>query len=53
MKGTYHEDQYTFFIISCSILLIVKNVSDKRCRENRNTHFMLNNVFLKKVPFMR
>ena len=29
------------------------NVSDKRCRENKNTHFIYNNVFSKIVPFMR
>jgi len=31
----------------------MRNVSDKRCRENQNTHFMLNNFFPKIVPFMR
>jgi hypothetical protein len=40
-------------MVSRSILLIMGNVSDKRCKENRNTHFMFNNVFLKIVPFMR
>jgi len=32
--GTSHEDQYTFLIISRLILLIMRNVSDKNCREN-------------------
>jgi len=32
--------------ISCSVLLGMKNVSDKSCRDNRNTHFMFNNLFL-------
>ena len=36
-----------FFIISCSLLLRMKNVSDKSCRENRNTHFMFKNFFRK------
>ena len=27
--------------------------SDKSCRENQNTYFMSNSVFLKIVPFMR
>ena len=44
---TLHEDQYTFLIISCSVLLRMRNVSDKICGENRNIHFMSNN-FLKK-----
>jgi len=29
----------------------MRNVSDKSCRENRNTH--LNNFFPKILPFMR
>jgi hypothetical protein len=44
---TLHEDQYTFLTISRSILLRTRNVSDKRCRENQNTHYMFNNVFSK------
>jgi len=31
----------------------MKNISDKRCGETRNTHFMLNNFFSKIVQFMR
>ena len=31
----------------------MRNVSDKRCRGNQNTHFMFNNFFLKIVPFTR
>ena len=31
----------------------MRNVLDKRCRENQNTHFMFNNGFSKIVPFMR
>ena len=34
------EDQYTFTIISRSVLLRMRNVSYKRCRENQNTHFI-------------
>ena len=30
--------------ISCSVLLRMRNVSDKSCRENQNTHFMSNNI---------
>ena len=47
MTGTLHEDQYTFLIISCSFLLRMRNVSEKSCRENQNTHFMFNNFFFK------
>jgi len=31
----------------------MRNFSDKRCRENQNTHFTLNNFSPKIVPFMR
>jgi hypothetical protein len=48
-----HEDQYTFSVISRSVLLRMKNVSDKSCRETRNTHFMFSNVFYKIFLFMR
>jgi hypothetical protein len=33
------------FIISRSFLLRIKNVSDKRCRENQNPHFVFGNIF--------
>jgi hypothetical protein len=36
-----------FLIISRSIILRMKNVSDKICRENENTHFVFNNFFFK------
>ena len=32
-------------IISRSVLIKMKNVSDKSCSENQNTHFMSNNFF--------
>ena len=32
------------FIISLSVLLRMRNVSDKRCREIQNTHFMFNDI---------
>jgi hypothetical protein len=43
--GTLHEDQYTFLIISYSVPLGMKNVSDKSCKENQNTHVMFNTFF--------
>jgi hypothetical protein len=36
---TLHEDQCTFVVISRPVLLRVRNVSDKSCRENQSTHF--------------
>jgi hypothetical protein len=53
IKGTLHEDHYTFFIISRSVLLRIKNVSEKRCRENQKPHFVFSNFFSKIMPFVR
>jgi len=47
MTGTLHTDRYTFLIISRSLLLRMRNVSDKICRENQNTHFVFSNYFQK------
>jgi hypothetical protein len=44
-NGLLFEDQHTFIITPCFFLLIMKDVADKRCRENRNTHFTYNNFF--------
>jgi len=35
IKDTLHEEQYTFMIISRSVLLRMKNVSEKCCGENQ------------------
>jgi len=32
--------------------LRIRNLSDERCRENHNPHFMFTNYFRKIVPFM-
>ena len=45
MKGTLHEDHWTILIISRSVLLRMKKVSDKSFRNTRNTHFMFDNFF--------
>jgi hypothetical protein len=47
MKNTLQEDHYTLLIISLSVLLRMKNVSDEICRENKNTQFVFRNVSLK------
>ena len=41
-----------FFIISYLILLRMRNFSDKRSRENQNTHCMFNKVLSKIVQFV-
>jgi len=45
IAGTSHEDQHTFSIISRSVILRMKNVSDTSCTENRNTWVMFSNFF--------
>ena len=45
MKGSIHEDTYTFMIICHLILPRMRNVSHKSCRENQNTHSMFSNFF--------
>ena len=46
MHGTTNlKNLYTFFIISHSVLFRKRNISDKRCRESQNTHFVFNNFF--------
>jgi len=47
--GTLHEYQYTFLIISRSVLLRMKNIPDKCSREIQNTHVMFNNFFLNRA----
>ena len=38
--ATLHEGQYKFIIIPQSVLLRMRNVSDKSCTGNQNTHFV-------------
>ena len=55
ISGTLQEDQYTFFTISRSVLLRMRNVSDEKFRENQNINVIFSNFFSfsKIVPFMR
>jgi hypothetical protein len=46
--GTLREDLSTFLIASRSVLLRMRNVSDKSCRENQNTYFAFSNFFFRK-----
>ena len=47
IMNTLHEYQYTFLIVSRSIILWIRNFSDESCRESQSKHFMLNNFFFK------
>jgi len=41
---TLNEDLRTF-MISRSVLRRIRNVSDRNCTENQNTHFVFSNFF--------
>jgi hypothetical protein len=47
ITGSVREHQYTFMIISRSVLLGMRNLWDKSYGENQNTHFIFNNFFFK------
>jgi hypothetical protein len=47
VTGTLHEDQYTFLIISRTVILRIRNVSHKIFTENQNTHFMFSGFYRK------
>jgi len=51
ITGTLHDVKVIFIVISRSVILRVRNVSDKSCRENQNTNVMLNKFFSKIVRF--
>jgi hypothetical protein len=48
---TWQTNILHIFIISRSILLRMRNVSDKIFRENRNTHFMFKHFFLNRAVY--
>jgi hypothetical protein len=45
--STVHQDQHIFLTISRSVILRMRNVSDKCCTENKHTHFRSTNYFRK------
>jgi hypothetical protein len=45
ITSTLPEDQYASLIIFRSVLRVKRNILDKSCRENQNTHFVSNNTF--------
>jgi len=51
ITGTLYEDLCAFMIISCWILL--RNFSDRKCRENQNSHFMFSTFYTKIIQFFR
>jgi len=53
ITDTLHEEQHKFLIISRSLLLRNRYVSEKSYSGSRNTHFVLNKYLLKIVLFVR
>jgi len=53
ITGTLREDQYTILITSRSFLLRIRNISDKRCTENKTCILYTTILFKKIVPSMR
>jgi len=52
MAGTLQENQYSYFIVSRSVLLRVRSVSVKSCGENQNTHIFVYNYIYMYVFFI-
>ena len=48
----YFTWMYIFFIIYLRILLRIRNVADKTCRDNKNAHLVLDNSVPKIAPFV-
>ena len=40
---------YIYIYIIRRLKVKMRNLSDKSCRENRNTHFMFNNFFFENI----
>jgi hypothetical protein len=53
ITGALHKDKYPFLTVSRSVLLRMRNISDKSCRENQNKRFLFGKLFVKIVPLMR
>ena len=45
MTGTLHEDHNTFLVIPRSVLVRMRNVSDKNCTESKHTFYVQHTVF--------
>lgn len=52
VMGTLCENVCTFKVIFHWIVYRIRNLSDKICRPNQNTHIMFNNFSPKIIPFM-
>jgi hypothetical protein len=46
------NNEYFMRTYVCWILLKMRNVQHRSCKENQKTHFMIKNIFLEIMPFM-
>ena len=53
MNFTLHKDRYTFLIISRSVLIRMRNVSDQIVEKIKTYTFYAVNLFQKFVQFVR
>ena len=51
MSKSNKNNWYTSFIISRSVILRMRNVSDKSCTENQNTHFVFSDFIFENRAF--
>jgi hypothetical protein len=49
ITGTLHDYLNAFMVITRLILISMRNVSDKLCRENQNQLFMFNKFIVPKI----
>ena len=45
MTDSLYEDLFKFMVISRQILLRMRNVAGRSCRESQYTHFVFSNIF--------
>jgi hypothetical protein len=51
ITGTYNENHHTFLVISHSVLLRMRNLSQIIGRENQSKDFMFTNLFSESPAF--
>jgi hypothetical protein len=52
-KNNVYFTWWQMYIYDNVSIIRMKNVSDRSCTENQNTHILFDNIFLKSVLFMR
>jgi hypothetical protein len=49
IKCTLDEYRYIFLVISLSVLVGMRKLSDEMCTENQNRHFVFNLLFVVRI----